>query len=59
MVHVRIRARARAEIAEAFDWYHDRSEMAAPITRAIALQGLAPDTPQRRAWTDRLLAKRA
>lgn len=29
--------------------------MAAPITRAIALQGLAPDTPQRRAWTDRLL----
>ncbi len=31
--------------------------MAAPITRAIALQGLAPDTPDRRAWTDRLLAE--
>lgn len=29
--------------------------LAAPITRAIALQGLAPDTPERRAWTDRLL----
>ncbi len=29
--------------------------MAAPITRSIALQGLAPDTPERRAWTDRLL----
>ena len=27
----------------------------APITRAIALQGLAPDTPERREWTDRLL----
>jgi len=31
--------------------------MAAPITRAIALQGLAPDTPERRDWTDRLLAE--
>jgi hypothetical protein len=29
----------------------------APVTRAIALQGLAPDTPERRAWTDRLLAE--
>ncbi len=29
MAHVRIRARARAEIAEAFEWYHDRSEVAA------------------------------
>lgn len=31
--------------------------LSAPVTRAIALQGLAPDTPERRAWTDRLLAE--
>ena len=31
--------------------------LTAPVTRAIALQGLAPDTPERRAWTDRLLAE--
>lgn len=30
--------------------------LSAPITRAIALQGLAPDTPERRVWTDNLLA---
>lgn len=29
MARVRIRARARAEIAEAFEWYHDKSEVAA------------------------------
>jgi hypothetical protein len=31
--------------------------LSAPVTRAIALQGLAPDTPERRAWTDRLLVE--
>jgi plasmid stabilization system protein ParE len=29
VARVRIRARARAEIAEAFEWYHHRSEVAA------------------------------
>ena len=29
MANVRIRAQARAEIAEAFEWYHDRSDVAA------------------------------
>ncbi len=27
-----------------------------PVTRSIALQGLAPDTDERRSWTERLLA---
>ncbi len=31
--------------------------LAAPITRSIAWQGLAPDTTERRAWTERLLAE--